>query len=150
MSVRVDLQGISTDYFIDRRGALGVMTASVHYWNTKRQGFLPECEGFLFEQCLWIADSGIFCGFCTKGAVLHVIQDIILVSAPWFHPCLSCGIFEIPGANGSCNVKAGDHVHIGQSWGHRAVTKKEGVDAIRPEVASRYQEVFVFWGLGQR
>jgi hypothetical protein len=30
------------------------------------------------------------------------------------------------------------------------MTKKEGVDAIRPEVASRYQEVFVFWGLGQR
>jgi hypothetical protein len=29
------------------------------------------------------------------------------------------------------------------------VTKEEGVDAILPEVASRYQEVFVLWGLGQ-
>jgi hypothetical protein len=39
----------------------------VHYWNTKRQGFLPECEGFSLEQCLRIADSGIFCGVCAKG-----------------------------------------------------------------------------------
>jgi hypothetical protein len=40
----------------------------VHYWNTKRQGFLPECEGFSFEQYLWIADSRIFCGFLRQGA----------------------------------------------------------------------------------
>jgi hypothetical protein len=43
---------------------------------------------------------------------------------------LSGGTFEIPGTNRACNVKAGNHVHIGQSWGHRAVTKEEGVDAI--------------------
>jgi hypothetical protein len=30
MSVRVDLQGISAGYFIDRRGALGLMTGQVH------------------------------------------------------------------------------------------------------------------------
>jgi hypothetical protein len=66
----------------------------------------------------------------TKGAVLHMVQDVIFVSTPWFHPCLSCGTFEIPGTNKSCNVKAGNHLHIGQSWGHWAVTKKEGVDAI--------------------
>jgi hypothetical protein len=79
-----------------------------------------------------------------------MILDIIFVSAPWFHPCLSCGTFEIPGVNRSCNVKAGNHVYIGQSWGHWAVTKKEGVDTILPEVANCYQEVFVFGGLGQR
>jgi hypothetical protein len=39
----------------------------VHYWNTKQQGFLPECEGFSLEQCLRIADLGIFCGVCAKG-----------------------------------------------------------------------------------
>jgi hypothetical protein len=44
----------------------------VHYWNTKRQGFLPECEGFLSEQCLWIADSGIFCGFAPRGICFRV------------------------------------------------------------------------------
>jgi hypothetical protein len=37
-----------------------------------------------------------------------------------------------------------------KSWGHWVVTKKEGVDVISPEVASRYQNVFVFGGLGQR
>jgi hypothetical protein len=66
----------------------------------------------------------------TKGAILNMVLDIILVSAPWFHPCLSYGTFEISGANRSCNVKAGNHVYIGQSWGHWAVAKKEGVDAI--------------------
>jgi hypothetical protein len=30
------------------------------------------------------------------------------------------------------------------------VTKEEGVDAICPEVASRYQKIFVFGGIGQR
>jgi aerobic-type carbon monoxide dehydrogenase small subunit (CoxS/CutS family) len=30
-------------------------------------GFSLGCEGFLLEQCLWIAESGIFCGFCAKG-----------------------------------------------------------------------------------
>jgi aerobic-type carbon monoxide dehydrogenase small subunit (CoxS/CutS family) len=48
--------------------------ASVHYWNTKRQGFLPESEGFLLEQCLWIADSGIFCGFCAKGHLFSRVR----------------------------------------------------------------------------
>jgi aerobic-type carbon monoxide dehydrogenase small subunit (CoxS/CutS family) len=51
----------------------------VHYWNTKRQGFLPECEGFSFEQCLRIADSGIFCGFCTKG---HLFSHVRLNRVP--------------------------------------------------------------------
>jgi hypothetical protein len=79
MSVRVDLQGISADYFIDRGSALGVMTGSVHYWNTKRQGSLPECEGFSFEQYLRIADSRIFCGFCAKG---HLLSRVRLKQVP--------------------------------------------------------------------
>jgi hypothetical protein len=33
-------------YFISCESALGVMTGWLRYWNTKRQGFLPECEGF--------------------------------------------------------------------------------------------------------
>jgi hypothetical protein len=39
----------------------------VRYWNTKRQGFLPECEGVFIEQCLWIPELRIFYGFCAKG-----------------------------------------------------------------------------------
>jgi hypothetical protein len=36
-------------------------------------GFPPECEGFSFEQCLWIAESRIFYGYCAKGLLfLHV------------------------------------------------------------------------------
>jgi hypothetical protein len=46
----------------------------VHYWNTKRQGFLPECEGLSFEQCLRIADSGIFCEFCAKGHLFLCVR----------------------------------------------------------------------------
>jgi hypothetical protein len=66
----------------------------------------------------------------TKGIVLHVLQDVILVSVAWFHPCLPRRVFEFPRLNRSCNVKAGDHIHIGQSWRHRAVAKEEGVDAV--------------------
>jgi hypothetical protein len=66
----------------------------------------------------------------TKGAILHMVLDIIFVSAPWFHPCMSYGTSKIPGTNRSCNIKAGNHVYISQSWGHWAVIEKEGVDAI--------------------
>jgi quercetin dioxygenase-like cupin family protein len=62
--------------------------------------------------------------------VFHVLQDVILVSVPWLHPCLPRGIFEVPRLNRPCNVKAGDHIHIGQGWRHWAVTKQEGVDAV--------------------
>jgi aerobic-type carbon monoxide dehydrogenase small subunit (CoxS/CutS family) len=37
-------------------------------------GFSPECEGFSFEQCLWIAESRIFCGYCAKGHLFSRVQ----------------------------------------------------------------------------
>jgi hypothetical protein len=67
MSVQVDLQSISAGYFIDRRGALGVMTGQYTLLEYQTAGFSPGCEGFLLEQCLRIADSGTFCEFCAKG-----------------------------------------------------------------------------------
>jgi hypothetical protein len=79
MSVRVDLQGISADYFIDRRGALGVMTGQRALLEYQAAGFSPECEGFSLEQCLRIADSGIFCGFCAKG---HLFSRVRLKQVP--------------------------------------------------------------------
>jgi hypothetical protein len=79
MSVRVDLQGISAGYFIDRRGASGVMTGQYTLLEYQMAGFSPRCEGFLLEQYLRIADSGIFCGFCAKG---HLFSRIRLKTVP--------------------------------------------------------------------
>jgi hypothetical protein len=72
MSARVDLQGIPAGYFIDRRGALGVMTGQYTLLEYQTAGFLPDANGFLLEQCLRIADSGIFCGFLRQGASVPV------------------------------------------------------------------------------
>jgi hypothetical protein len=66
----------------------------------------------------------------TKGIVLDVLQDVMLVSVPWLHPCLPRRIFEFPRLNRSCNIKAGDHIHISQGWRHWAVAKEEGVDVV--------------------
>jgi hypothetical protein len=68
MSVRVDLQGVPAGYFIDRRGALGVMTGQRTLLEYQAAGFFPKCEGFSLEKYLRIADSGIFCGFLRQGA----------------------------------------------------------------------------------
>jgi hypothetical protein len=70
MSVRVDLQGISAGYFIDCESALGVITGWRALLEYQAAGFPPECEGFSFEQCLRIAESKIFCGYCAKGPLL--------------------------------------------------------------------------------
>jgi hypothetical protein len=81
MSVRVDLQGTSAGYFIDRRGALGVMTDQCTLLEYQMAGFSPGCEGFLLEQCLRIADLRIFCGFCAKG---HLFLRIRLKTVPGY------------------------------------------------------------------
>jgi hypothetical protein len=74
MSVRVDLQSVSAGYFIDRRGALGVMTGQYTLLEYQTAGFSPGRKGFLLEQCLRIADSGIFCGSGTKGHLFWRIR----------------------------------------------------------------------------
>jgi hypothetical protein len=74
MSARVDLQGIPAGYFIDRRDASGVMTGQYTLLEYQTAGFSPRCEGFLLEQCLWIAESGSFCGFCTKGQLFSRVR----------------------------------------------------------------------------
>jgi hypothetical protein len=72
MSVQVDLQGIPAGYFIDRRGALGVMTGQRALLEYQAAGFLPECEGFSLEQCLRIADSGSSVDFAPRGICSRV------------------------------------------------------------------------------
>jgi hypothetical protein len=59
-----------------------------------------------------------------------MILDISFISTPWFHSCLSCGTSIVLGVNRSCNIKAGNHVYIGQGWRHWAMTKKEGIDTV--------------------
>jgi hypothetical protein len=67
MSVRVDLQGISTGYFIDRRGALGVMTGQYTLLEYQTVGFSPGCEGFLLEQCYGLPIQGSSADFAPRG-----------------------------------------------------------------------------------
>jgi hypothetical protein len=66
--VRVDLQGISAGSFIDRRGALGVMTSQYALLEYQTAGFfLSKYKGFLLEQCSWIAESGSSVDFAPRG-----------------------------------------------------------------------------------
>jgi hypothetical protein len=66
MSARVDLQGIPAGYFIDRRGALGVMTGQYTLLEHQTSGFSPRCEGFCLNSVyglpnrdlLWILRQG--------------------------------------------------------------------------------------------
>jgi hypothetical protein len=67
MSVRVDLQSIPAGCFIDRRGALGVMTGQYTLLEYQTAGFFHKGEGFLLEQCLWIAESGSSVDFAPRG-----------------------------------------------------------------------------------
>jgi hypothetical protein len=66
----------------------------------------------------------------TKGIVFHVLQDVILISVPWLYPYLLRGILEFPRLNRPSDVKAGNHIHIGQGWRHWAMAKKESVDTV--------------------
>jgi hypothetical protein len=67
MSVRVDLQGISAGSFIDRRGALGVMTGQYALLEYQTTGFFsPNTKGFCLNSArglpnrdlLWILRQG--------------------------------------------------------------------------------------------
>jgi hypothetical protein len=67
MSARVDLQGIPGGYFIDSESALGVMTGWRALLEYQAAGFFFRMRGVFIEQCLWIPELRIFCGFCAKG-----------------------------------------------------------------------------------
>jgi hypothetical protein len=55
-------------YFIDRRGALGVMTGQYTLLEYQAAGFSTKCEGFSLEQCLWIAELGSSVDFAPRGS----------------------------------------------------------------------------------
>jgi hypothetical protein len=88
MSARVDLQGIPAGYFIDQGGALGVMTGQYTLLEYQTAGFFSQVRRVFSLTVFMDYRIGILCGFCTKGIVFHVFQDVILVSVPWLHPRL--------------------------------------------------------------
>jgi hypothetical protein len=55
-------------YFIDRGGALGVMTGQYTLLEYQAAGISTKCEGFSLEQCLRIAELGSFVDFAPKGS----------------------------------------------------------------------------------
>jgi hypothetical protein len=79
MSVRVDLQGISTGYFIDLESASGLMTGWRALLEYQAAGFSSRMRRVFIEQCLWITESRIFCGFCAKG---HLFSRVRLKRVP--------------------------------------------------------------------
>jgi hypothetical protein len=90
MSVRVDLQSIPVGYFIDRRGALGVMTGQYTLLEYQTAGFSPKPEGFFLEQCLWIAESGSSADFVPRGSCSRSFGSRYLPNAfkeNKFHRC---------------------------------------------------------------
>jgi hypothetical protein len=70
MSVRVDLQGTPEGYFIDWERALGVMTGWRTLLEYQAAGFFSRMRRVFVEQCLWIPELGIFCGFLRQGALV--------------------------------------------------------------------------------
>jgi hypothetical protein len=68
MSVRVDLQGISAGYFIDRRGALGVMTGQrtlLEYQTAEL--FFPHAKGFRLNSAYGLPIQGSSVDFAPRG-----------------------------------------------------------------------------------
>jgi hypothetical protein len=46
----------------------------VRYWNTKRQGFSPECEGFSLNSAYGFPNRGFSAGFCAKGHLFSRVR----------------------------------------------------------------------------
>jgi hypothetical protein len=65
-----------------------------------------------------------------QGPIAHMVLDILLVSRPCFHSSLPARAFVLIRIHGSCDIKTGHHVNIGQSGGHWSMTKEKSIDAI--------------------
>jgi hypothetical protein len=63
-------------------------------------------------------------------AIVHIVLDILFISRNCFHSSLPARAFVLIRVHGSCDIKAGHHVNIGQSGGHWYMTKKESIDAV--------------------
>jgi hypothetical protein len=65
-----------------------------------------------------------------EGAIAHMVLDILFIFRSCFHSSLPARAFVLIRVHGSCNIKAGHHVNIGQGGGHWSMTKKESIDAV--------------------
>jgi hypothetical protein len=73
MSVRVDLQGIPAGYFIDRRGALGVMTGQRTLLEYQAAGFFsPNAKGFHLNSAYGLPIQGSSVDFAPRGICSRV------------------------------------------------------------------------------
>jgi hypothetical protein len=69
MSVRVDLQGISAGSFIDRRGALGVMTGQYALLEYQTAGFFsPSTKNFCLNSAYGLPNRGSSVDFAPRGS----------------------------------------------------------------------------------
>src|SRR6187551_1475546 len=78
-----------------------------------------------------------------QGTIRHVILNILLVSNSCLYSCLFGGALVLVWMHSFCDIQAGHQVNIGQGRRHWSMTEEEGVCSIRPEVASRNQEIFI-------
>jgi hypothetical protein len=73
MSVRVDLQGISAGYFIDRRSALGVMTGQRALLEYQAAGFSSRMRGvFRLNSTYRLPIRGSSADFAPRGVCFRV------------------------------------------------------------------------------
>jgi hypothetical protein len=73
MSVRVDLQGIPASYFIDRRGASGVMTGQRTLLEYQAAGFFSQnAKGFHLNNAYGLPIQGSSVDFAPRGICSHV------------------------------------------------------------------------------
>jgi hypothetical protein len=69
----VDLQGISADYFIDRGGALGVMTGWRALLEYQAAGiFFPNAKGFCVNSTYGLPIQGSSADFAPRGICSRV------------------------------------------------------------------------------
>jgi hypothetical protein len=72
MSVQVDLQGIPAGYFIDRRGALGVMSSQRTLLEYQAAGFFPSAKGFYLNSAYGLPIQGFSVDFAPRGICSRV------------------------------------------------------------------------------
>jgi hypothetical protein len=67
----------------------------VRYWNTKRQCFPPECEGFSLNNAYGLPNQGFSAGFAPKGTCFLVFDSSKFPNAFKENKARSCKHGEI-------------------------------------------------------
>jgi hypothetical protein len=100
--------------------------------NTKRQDFLPECEGFFIEQCSWLPNEDFLriprqgtrvCAYsakikvleCVQNSKVHMHKSKEIITAQMQRDKISLFIVEIPTSLVQSNQKACS-AQTGDEW----------------------------------